>query len=116
MAAKIKDLRQRIKFQQMTRTSDGQGGWTESWADFTAPENDGAELWAEIKPMSASERYFAQKIEMNTTHKITIRSITGITQEMRIVFEDRIFQINGIRRENEERWWLLIDAKENVAS
>lgn len=109
MGAKIRDLRQRIKFQSLSRTSDDQGGWTEAWTDV-------AEVWAEVRPVSASERYFSQRIEMNTTHKITIRWIEDLTSEMRIVFGTRIFQIHGIRRENEERWFLLIDAEENVGS
>jgi SPP1 family predicted phage head-tail adaptor len=109
LGAKIRDLRQRIKFQSLVRTSDDQGGWTEAWTDV-------AEVWAEIKPASASERYFSQRIEMNTSHKITIRWMEGLTPEMRVQFEGRIFQIHGIRRENEERWFLLIDAEENVGS
>jgi len=31
-------------------------------------------------------------------------------------FEGRIFQIHSIRRENEERWFLNIDAEEGVGS
>ncbi len=116
MGVKIRDLKHRIKFQQMGRVADGQGGWIESWTDFTPPQHSAPEVWAEVKPASAGERYFAQKIEMIVTHKICIRWLDGITQEMRIIFENRIFQIKGIRRENEERWFMLIDAKEGEAS
>lgn len=109
LGVKIAELRQRIKFQSLTRTADGQGGWTESWSDF-------AEVWAKVEPVSASEKYFSQRIQQNTTHKIAIRWLENITSEMRIVFESRIFQIHGIRRENEERWFMFIDAEEGVAS
>jgi len=109
LGVKIAELRQRIKFQSLTRATDGQGGWTETWNDFT-------EVWAAIKPVSAKERYFSQRIEENVSHQITIRWLEGLTTEMRIVFENRIFQIHGIRRENEERWFMLIDAEEGVGS
>lgn len=116
MGAKIAKLNHRIKFQSLARTADGQGGWTEVWSDYTPPNHSAPEMWAEIKPVSASERYFSQRIEMNTTHKICIRWCDGITQEMRIIFESRIFQVKGVRREDENRWHLLIDAQELVAS
>jgi SPP1 family predicted phage head-tail adaptor len=109
LAFKISELRHRIKIQSLTRSSDGQGGWNESWSDFV-------EVWASIKPSSASERYFSQKIEMNVTHKIVVRWLDGLTQEMRIDFEGRIFQIKGIRRQNEQRFFIEIDAQENVGS
>lgn len=109
MGAKIAELRQRIKFQSLTRTADGQGGWTETWNDFS-------EVWAAVNPVSAKERYFSQRIEENISHQIVIRWLDGLNTEMRIIFENRVFQIHGIRRENEERWFMLIDAEEGVGS
>lgn len=109
MGVKIAELRHRIKFQSLTRTPDGQGGWDESWSDF-------AEVWAKIEPVSASERYFSQQIQQTISHRITIRNLEGLVSEMRILFEDRVFQIHGIRREIEERWFIMIDAQEGVGS
>ena len=109
MAAKIADLRQRIKFQSLTRASDGQGGWTESWADVMT-------VWAQVKPVSQKERYFSQQIQPTTTHKITIRWVGGLTPEMRVVFESRIFQIHGLIREDEKRFFMFIEAEEGVGS
>jgi len=109
LGAKISELRQRIKFQALSRTPDGQGGWLESWSDFT-------EVWAKVTPTSARERQFSQQIQPTTTHKIVIRWMEGLTTEMRILFEGRILQIHGISRENEERWFLNIEAEEGVGS
>ena len=106
---KIANLRQRISIEQLARTPDGQGGFTESWSEF-------ASVWAAIEPASASERYFAQRIESNISHKITIRWLDNVKSEMRIIFEGRIFQIHGVRRINEERWFMTIDCMENVGS
>lgn len=109
MAAKIAELRHRIKFQSLSRTPDGQGGFTESWTDFT-------EVWAKIIPKNGKERYFSQQIQPVISHEITVRWLEGITTEMRILFEGRIFQIHSIRRDIEERWFITIDAEEGVGS
>lgn len=109
MAAKIADLRHRITFQSLVRTPDGQGGFTESWVNF-------ASVWAKIEPSSARERYFSQQIQPTITHKLTIRWLEGLKTEMRISYLDRIFQIHGIRREDERRFFMMIDAEEGVGS
>jgi len=109
LGAKIRDLRQRIKIQSLSRTGDGQGGFTETWTDYLT-------LWAAVKPVSAAERIWGQRVESNVSHVITIRWTDLLTTEMRIFFENRIFQIHGIRRENEERWFMILDCVENVGS
>jgi SPP1 family predicted phage head-tail adaptor len=109
LGVKIAELRHRIKFQSLSRASDGQGGWTETWTDH-------AEVWAKIVPKSARERFFSQQVQPTISHEVSIRSLDGLTSEMRIFFDDRIFQIHGIRRENEERWFMILDCEEGVGS
>lgn len=109
MGVKISELRHRIKFQSLVRASDGQGGFEESWVDFT-------EVWAKVKPSIGKERYFSDRVEPITSHKIVIRWTTGLVESMRIRFEDRTFQIKSIDREDERRFFIYIDAEENVAS
>ena len=106
---KIANLRERITIQSLSRTADGQCGFTESWSDF-------AEVWAEIKPASAMERIFGQRVESNVTHKITIRWLDGVISEMRINYQGRLFQIHGVRRIDEQRWFMILDCVENVGS
>ena len=106
---KIARLKQRISIQEMTRTADGQGGFTESWSEF-------ASVWAGIEPSSAAERMYAQRIESNVTQKVTIRWLNGVKSEMRIIFEDRILHIHGVRRRDEERWFMILDCVENQGS
>jgi SPP1 family predicted phage head-tail adaptor len=107
--AKIKDLKQRIKFQSLVRTPDGQGGFTESWTDFK-------EVWAKIDPVSVREVQFSNQIRPNTTHKIEIRNLDGLNTSMRIVYGSRTFQVQGIRLIMEELWFMIVDAVENVGS
>ncbi len=116
MGVKISELRHRIKFQHLTRIPDGQGGWEEQWDDFIPPNQTAPEVWAKITPISSRERMFSQQIQNTLTHRIVIRSFDGLTTEKRILFEGRIFQIHGIARMDEERWFIVIDTEEGVAS
>lgn len=112
MAVKIADLKHRITFQQLTNTPDGQGGFTEAWANIASVP----EVWAKVEPVSASERFFSQQIQPLVTHKVTIRWRNDLNASMRISHEGRIFQIHGIRSLDEERFWTLIDAQEGVGT
>ena len=106
---RIGDLRHRILFQYLERTADDQGGYTEEWKNLKT-------VWAKVEPVSSKERLYSQRIEYQRSHKITIRNTDGITQEMRIVFDDRYFQIKGIRKIDERNFFMLIDAEENQGS
>jgi SPP1 family predicted phage head-tail adaptor len=86
----IGELRSRITIQSISDVSDGIGGKTRSWISFLT-------IWANIEPISAKERFFAQRIEHNVTHKITIRSNTLISAGMRVSYGSAIYQIKGIR-------------------
>lgn len=102
----IGDLRHRVTFQTLSRVSDNQGGFTESWSNL-------AEVWAFIKPVSSKERLFGQRLQYQRSHEVIIRFRNDITQEMRFLFDNRIFQIKGTRASDERKFFLTIDAEEN---
>ena len=105
----IGDLRSRISFESNIDVADGIGGFTRSW--ITAKT-----VWAYIEPASASERYFANRVEENITHKIFIRSTTGLNASMRIKYGSRIFQIKGIKEDKNRHRFFIIDAIEDSAT
>lgn len=102
---KCPKLSHRITIQNRTQVADGFGGYTETWATF-------ATVWAEVKAVSSRERFFSGKLELNITHKITIRYLAGVEGDMRISFDSRIFKIIGARDPEERKAWLEIDAEE----
>jgi SPP1 family predicted phage head-tail adaptor len=106
---RIGALRHRVTFQTLTRTPDGQGGYTSSWADMSTNPT----VWGEVVPKSTPERFFSQAIQYQRTHQVTIRYRSDLTQEMRMLFDSRIFQIKGIRKPDERRFFLIIDLEEN---
>lgn len=113
MTTKIGTLRHRVVFQKPVDISDGQGGFTRSWQDVI-------EMWAEIRPTSARERWFSQQVQMTVTHKVTIRYNSvlkpDLVSSLRISYKGRIFQIHGIRLLDERRFWQELDCEENVGT
>ena len=109
MAVNVKELRHRIQIESLHLVSDGQGGNKSSWLPF-------AEVWAKITPKQKKEIYSTEQIRPIGTHEIVIRNLEGVLPKMRILFDGRVFQIKGIRKDNEQRFFMYIDAEENVAS
>lgn len=102
----IAELRHRIAIQSITEVSDGQGGKTESWSTV-------ATVWARIEPVSSRERLYSDKLEYQRTHKIAIRYRSDITNDMRILFNGRYFQIKAVYSPDEREAYTFIDAEEN---
>jgi SPP1 family predicted phage head-tail adaptor len=112
-AARIGELKHRIQIQRETQEPDGQGGQEVSWSDV-------ATVWAKIEPVSASERLYTRQIQYQRTHKVIIRYLAGLTDDVnnnyRFLFDGRTFQIKGIYKLDEDKFWLKIDAEENKGS
>lgn len=106
---RIGDLRHRITFQTLSLVSDGQGGQTETWTNLVT-------VWAYVKPISANERLFAQKIEPLITHRVIIRHRTDILSQMRFVYDSRTFQIKAPFRPDERKFYLEFLAIEDSAT
>jgi len=105
----IGKFRHRVTFQYLTRTNDGQGGFASTWTNMASLPT----VWGEVKPKATPERFFSSQIQYQRTHQVTIRYRSDLTQEMRMLFDSRIFQIKSIRRPEERRWFLVIDLEEN---
>lgn len=116
----IGTLDKRIRIESLILTPDDQGGQVSSWEPLT-PNSLGNKVWAKIEPVNSYERNFSQKLEYQRTHKITIRFLLGLETEMRIVYDDvdygeRIFEIKAFRNIDERRFYIEIDAQENVGA
>jgi SPP1 family predicted phage head-tail adaptor len=108
----IAELRHRIEFQRLQKTSDGQGGYE---ASYTVLQS----CWAKIKATSAQERVYAQKLEDIYSHEIIIRNTLDHTPQIasdKIFFNNRYFQIKSIEHIDERKFWLRILVQEGVAS
>lgn len=81
-------LRHKVTIQSKTITTDGSGGPVETWADF-------ATVHASIEQLSGREMIAAQAVNSETTGKIRIRYLAGVTADMRVVFGTRLFSITA---------------------
>lgn len=62
-------LRERLTLQQVTRTPDGAGGHTESWAAVATNPT----AWARVKRLPTGLRLQAMQADSLASHEVTIR-------------------------------------------
>jgi len=97
-------LNNTLTLQTLTRTEDGAGGFTETWADSGT-------FKARISPLSAQERLMQGKIAMLTTHRIYCDNM-DVSPKNRIKWGTYYFEIISITNPSETYHHLEIDARE----
>jgi len=84
---------------------------TNEYGEAEKSEVEVLKTWAEVKPVTSKE-YFNQGDFLKTTHRIIVRYSDKIKPTQKIKFEDRKFEITGIRDFFEKHKYLEIMAKE----
>jgi len=79
-------LRERVTIQQATERRNSLGETTLEWATF-------AERWASVEGVTAREALGAGQLEVSITHRVRLRYVTGMTQNMRLVWRGRTLDI-----------------------
>lgn len=103
---KAGELRHRITFvREETTGRDASGGLIKG-------DKIHARTWASIEQLSGTELVHAQQKKPNSTHQITTRYVANITSDMRILFGDRTFNIEGIDNIDERNIELVILCRE----
>ena len=102
---RIGHLRQRISVERPVRTSDGGGGAAESWVLV-------AEVWAQIRPLSGSERAEADGLAGRVSHEVIMRYRDDVGPDDRIAFDGRLFDIRAALDVDERRRFLKCLAEE----
>jgi SPP1 family predicted phage head-tail adaptor len=82
-------LDRKIIFETLTETRDEFGAVSESW-------NTWREVWAQVMPMSAQERFLSDAKRSVRVNKFKIRYLKGLLSTMRIRYEGLIYNITGI--------------------
>jgi SPP1 family predicted phage head-tail adaptor len=98
-------LNKRVTIQNVARSEDGQGGYTETWPD-------GATVWARLVQKKAWEKFQAQQTQTPVIWAVTMRYRTDVTSSSRIKYGDRILNVKEIINRNEEKRFLDIKAIE----
>lgn len=84
-------LSHKVTIEQPPATLDAQGGRSGSWSEIT-----GSPVWASITPLSGSRRYEAAQVVQGISHEITMRHLSNVTSEMRIMYGTRKFMIRSV--------------------
>jgi SPP1 family predicted phage head-tail adaptor len=92
-------LRERITVQVASGTTNALGETVLAWSDSSA-------VWASVEGVSAREALLAGQQETSITHRLRLRYLPGLTQQMRFAWRGRTLEIvslleHGNRSEHE---------------
>jgi len=96
----------RIELQQATESRDATGGVTRAWATVVT-------RWAEVKPLTGSEKFTAEQMEARTTTLIRIRYYAGIDTTWRVKRGTIFYNINAVVNEGMDDSVILLQCTEN---
>ncbi|WP_193063466.1 phage head closure protein [Oceanobacillus oncorhynchi] len=52
--------------------------------------------WARVHPLSGNEKFAAQQIQSELTHRVEIRYYPGIVPQQKVKYNNRIFDIESV--------------------
>jgi SPP1 family predicted phage head-tail adaptor len=90
----IARLNRRITLQRRESVKDDEGIVTEGWADVAA-------VWAAVEPLRGREYFTAAAVNQENTVRFRMRYRPGVTSEMRVLYDGRIYDINSVIDVNE---------------
>jgi SPP1 family predicted phage head-tail adaptor len=80
------ELKERVVIQASTESRNALGETTLSWSEY-------ASRWASVEGVSAREALMNGKQEVNVTHRVKMRYVDGLTQNMRILWRGKTLDI-----------------------
>jgi SPP1 family predicted phage head-tail adaptor len=99
-----------VEFQARSRTANGSGGFTESWAAIS-----GAPTFAEVKALGGGERYASDRVEASARYRLTCRYDGNVTEASRVVIRSRAYNIRFINNVEFRNRYMIIDLDGGVA-
>jgi SPP1 family predicted phage head-tail adaptor len=95
-------LRHSVELQSKTRMPNGSGGFTDSWSAY-------ATVKGQMKPVSGSERFHAERLDATTKNRLILRYRSDIEEHHRVKFDGRLYQIRFIENVEYRNKWLVLD-------
>lgn len=103
-------LRQIINLQKPIIEQDSMGGGNTKWQDLASVRSDVKALYDN----SSAENFNSMQIMSNPFYRFRIRFRKDLDSNMRIIYNNRIFQIKHIVNQNELNFIQVIIAQENL--
>jgi SPP1 family predicted phage head-tail adaptor len=89
MALDAGTLRERVTVQQASESRNRLGEAISDWATFD-------EVWASVNGVSAREYLLAGQQQVDISHRVKMRYLTGLTSKMRLSWRGRTLEIISI--------------------
>ena len=102
-------LREPVEFQSQVITSVGGGASTITYTNR-------ANVRGAFKPMSGSERLYAERLDATTRNRLIIRYRTDVKESDRVIVRSRAYQIRFINNLEFRNKFLEIDLDGGVAA
>jgi len=92
-------LRERVTVQQASETRNTLGETLQTWSTYST-------IWASVEGVSSRESLLAGQQQISISHRVRMRWLDGLTQNMRLRWRNRTLDIISIlerdnRREHE---------------
>lgn len=102
------EFTQAFTIEQQTKVSDGQGGFTKTWAEF-------ASITGFVKIITGKEIINNDRIKSKYATKFSFEHVAGIENDMRIIYNGFEYNIDSIMPVMESTVWTDIVAYKAVA-
>lgn len=80
------ELRERVTVQIATGSTNSMGETVLAWSDST-------QVWASVQGVSAREALISGQQDTSISHKVRMRHLQGLTQQMRLSWRGRTLEI-----------------------
>lgn len=79
-------LRERVTVQQAAVSRNALGEAVLTWSDWQT-------VWASVEGVAAREALAAGQMDVTVSHRVRLRYLPGLTQQMRFVWRDRVLDM-----------------------
>jgi SPP1 family predicted phage head-tail adaptor len=86
-------LRDRVTIQRATESRNSIGEVVQTWGTY-------AERWASVEGLSSREVLLSGQQQTEITHRVRMRYVEGMTQQMRLFWRDRVLEITSLLEHN----------------
>lgn len=100
-------LNHKLRIEQRTETKNTLGEDITTWTLYK-------ETWGHVSPLSGKEYISQNELQSSVTGRISIRYISGITTDMRVNWNDRIFDILSVINTDERNRELIMIVEEQL--
>jgi SPP1 family predicted phage head-tail adaptor len=105
-------LHQRLAIEAPAPQADGYGGQGDPW---TSPITL-ARVWGRVEPLRGRERLHGLQLEVQVTHRVTIRHRDDVTARHRLRLGARVFNVRAVIDVEERHRFLELLCEEGVAT